>query len=117
MFYGTASLTSAPQLPATILAEDCYSFMFEGCSSLISAPKLLATDLVPRCYYWMFAKCSQLNNIIMLATNIEAEDCLSAWTFSIAKKGTFVKAETMTSLPIGSDGIPVHWTIKNYDGD
>ena len=37
-FYGVfsdcASLTTAPTLPATILAEDCYREMFSGCTSL-----------------------------------------------------------------------------------
>ena len=43
---------------------------------------------------------------------------LSTW---ISLPSNLIFAETfaqpMTSLPIGSDGIPVHWTIKNYDGD
>ena len=34
MFYGCTSLTTAPELPATSLADNCYYHMFYGCSSL-----------------------------------------------------------------------------------
>ena len=36
LFYGCSVLTSAPELPATTLANDCYYCMFEGCTSLTS---------------------------------------------------------------------------------
>ena len=34
MFLGCTSLTQAPALPATKLADYCYSYMFQGCTSL-----------------------------------------------------------------------------------
>ena len=34
MFSYCTSLTTAPELPATTLASDCYSYMFSGCTSL-----------------------------------------------------------------------------------
>ena len=34
MFYGCTSLTTAPSLPATTLANNCYMNMFYGCRSL-----------------------------------------------------------------------------------
>ena len=34
MFYGCTSLTTAPALPATTLAESCYECMFADCTSL-----------------------------------------------------------------------------------
>lgn len=34
MFYGCTSLTTAPELPATTLANGCYSDMFRDCTSL-----------------------------------------------------------------------------------
>lgn len=42
MFYGCTSLTEAPELPATKLAEECYGEMF-GYSGLKKAPELPAT--------------------------------------------------------------------------
>lgn len=34
MFYNCTSLTTAPALPATTLANFCYAYMFNGCISL-----------------------------------------------------------------------------------
>ena len=34
MFYGCTSLTKAPELPATTLANYCYAYMFYGCTGL-----------------------------------------------------------------------------------
>jgi hypothetical protein len=34
MFWGCTSLTTAPELPATTLANYCYEGMFHGCTSL-----------------------------------------------------------------------------------
>ena len=45
MFEGCTSLTKAPTLPATTLAEFCYWNMFKGCTSLEAAPTLPATKL------------------------------------------------------------------------
>ena len=63
MFEGCSSLTTAPELPATTLVGDCYSYMFEGCSSLTQAPELQATLLVDSCYQHMFKDCVSLRNI------------------------------------------------------
>ena len=41
---GCSSLKKAPKLPATTLAQQCYSFMFYGCASLRTAPMLLSTN-------------------------------------------------------------------------
>ena len=60
MFNGCTKLTSAPVLPATTLAKYCYQSMFFGCTSLTAAPKLPATTLASRCYYGMFYGCTSL---------------------------------------------------------
>jgi hypothetical protein len=54
LFSNCASLTKAPELPATTLSEYCYHGMFNGCTSLTTAPELPATTLVKRCYDGMF---------------------------------------------------------------
>ena len=43
MFDGCTSLTQAPELPATKLADHCYGNMFFNCTSLTKAPELPAT--------------------------------------------------------------------------
>ena len=60
LFYECAALTTAPELPAMTLADNCYFNMFAGCSSLTTAPELPAQTLKDRCYCYMFAGCSSL---------------------------------------------------------
>ncbi|MEH2797389.1 fimbrillin family protein [Segatella copri] len=72
LFNGCSVLTSAPELPATTLAENCYYCMFEGCTSLTSAPELKATTLANSCYYSMFIGCTSLTSAPELpATELE----------------------------------------------
>ena len=80
MFEGCSSLTEAPSLPATTLKDFCYGRMFEGCSSLTKAPALPATTLARECYYRMFYGCSALSSVTMLATNgFSSTQCLDSW--------------------------------------
>ena len=60
LFENCEAMTTAPDLPAETLAEDCYSYMFAGCTSLKTAPKLPATTLSGSCYYSMFSGCTAL---------------------------------------------------------
>ena len=60
LFQDCSLLTSAPDLPATNLAEYCYISMFEGCTSLTKAPELPAPNLSRYCYYSMFKDCTSL---------------------------------------------------------
>ena len=60
MFRGCTSLVTAPELPATTIADSCYQGMFRGCTSLVTAPELPATTLANNCYYEMFQGCTSL---------------------------------------------------------
>ena len=60
-------LTSAPDLPATQLADKCYYFMFHFCTSLTKAPELSAETLAYNCYVGMFYGCTNLTSVTMLA--------------------------------------------------
>ena len=93
MFYGCTSLTQAPELPATTLARSCYSVMFDGCTSLTQAPKLPATTLADWCYFQMFNGCTSLSSITMLATNVSAPRCLENW---LKDAGTNARSRTLT---------------------
>ena len=75
MFKNCISLTSAPHLPATTLSEGCYGNMFDGCSSLKKAPKLPATTLARSCYFSMFMNCSSLTLAPELPATTLAESC------------------------------------------
>ena len=62
LFNGCSVLTSAPELPATTLASECYQGMFNGCTSLKTAPILPAESLTSNCYSHMFEDCTSLVN-------------------------------------------------------
>ena len=82
MFYKCTNLTSAPVLPATTLAQECYSNMFTECTNLTSAPELPATKLAVHCYYGMFSSCPKLSSVTMLAPKSEIEtknNCVLNW--------------------------------------
>ena len=115
MFYGCTSLTKAPELPATTLADSCYYSMFYGCTSLTKAPELPATTLIDYCYYGMFINCTNLKHITMLATDISGNYCLEIWVRGVSSTGTFVKHPDTDSLPTGESGIPNGWTVVDYD--
>ncbi len=78
MFSYCKNLTVAPDLPATILAEWCYCSMFYGCTSLTSAPKLQATNLAGWCYHQMFILCRSLTTAPELPATTLAKECYSA---------------------------------------
>ena len=90
MFYGCKSLTSAPKLPATTLANYCYHEMFYGCKSLTSAPKLPATTLANSCYGSMFRYCRNLTSAPELPATTLANYCY---------KGMFSVCTKLTSAP------------------
>ena len=75
LFEGRSVLTSAPELPATMLANNCYSAMFSGCTSLTSAPKLPATTLAIGCYSNMFSGCTSLTSAPTLSATTLADYC------------------------------------------
>ena len=77
MFSGCTNLTVAPELPATALAPSCYSSMFVGCTSLTTAPELPATTLAPSCYERMFYGCTSLTTAPELPATTLASYCYS----------------------------------------
>ncbi len=77
MFYGCTSLTQAPVLPATTLANGCYNSMFYGCTSLAQAPALPATTMAAYCYSFMFQDCTSLAQAPALPATTLADYCYS----------------------------------------
>ncbi len=60
LFKGCTVLTSAPELPAETLAEQCYRSMFDGCKNLKNAPTISVKTLGRYCCYNMFKDCIAL---------------------------------------------------------
>ena len=75
LFKNCSVLTSAPELPATSLAYNCYYCMFFGCTNLKSAPKLPAPTLTTCCYFAMFAMCTNLKTAPELPAEALAYQC------------------------------------------
>ena len=138
MFWGCQSLAKAPELPATTLAEDCYSQMFRGCQSLTKAPELPATTLVSGCYQSMFYECQSLTKApelpattlanycyqfmffgcqslkeVRVSATTTATDSLVDWLSSVSATGDFYCDPNATIFPTGTSGIPENWTRHN----
>ena len=75
LFSGCTSLTKAPELPATTLADLCYEYMFRNCTSLTKAPELPATALADFCYEYMFSGCKSLTEAPVLPATTLANYC------------------------------------------
>ena len=116
MFYGCASLAEAPVLPATELATTCYESMFSHCTSLTKAPALSATTLDSACLRYMFDGCSSLNEVHcqMPSTISGVTRYTEYWLRGVSPTGTFYTNED-AHWPSGSSGIPEGWNRVNEE--
>ena len=89
LFEGCTNLVSAPKLPATVLADQCYSRMFAG-TSLVKAPALPATELAKACYLEMFLDCYSLVEAPALPAMTMASACYA---------GMFSNCTSLVELP------------------
>ena len=111
MFYGCASLTAAPELKATTLADNCYSSMFQGCTSLTAAPELKATTLADYCYSIMFYGCTKLSTVTMLAPSDQiskASNCCYKWLYNAGTD------ETVTSRTLKVQDAAAYTALEGY---
>ena len=90
MFYNCSSLTTAPKLPAQTLKDRCYSNMFAGCSSLTTAPELSSMTLDVYCYSQMFENCTNLT----IAPELPATELKEACYY-----GTFQGCTSLKTAP------------------
>ena len=110
MFGSCTSLTAAPELPATKLADYCYSSMFTECTSLTSAPELPATTLGEGCYSSMFADCTKLSTVTMLAPSVQIRLWTNCVVYWLDNAGT---DETITSRTLIVTDEAAYTTLKN----
>ena len=109
MFSNCTSLVTAPELPAEVLGNDCYSHMFEGCTNLIIAPELPANELQSTCYNTMFYGCTNLRHVKILARTAMGSDALSYMLTNVNSNGTIVIRED--SDVDFSSCIPSGWIV------
>ena len=98
MFHGCTSLTAAPNLNATTLAGGCYSGMFYGCTSLTAAPELKATTLENHCYTYMFGSCTNLTSAPELKATTLAEGCYDNMFYGCTKLSTVTMLATSNQI-------------------
>ena len=115
LFQNCRSLTKAPSLPATTLANSCYYKMFYGCENLVQAPELPALSIpdsfiydgtkVCGCYVSMFEGCVRLEQAPALPATTLGKGCYLRMFYGCT---LLVKAPALpaTSLPdaLGSGG-------------
>jgi len=137
LFKDCTSLTKAPDLPATIVDEECYFEMFSGCTNLTQAPEILPAKVGDFAYYKMFEGCTSLTKApeLFASPNPEFDDyaytnmfsgCTSLseitvhftewpvsyeWVADVAPTGTFICPKELP-LEYGANRIPKDWTVK-----
>lgn len=99
MFKECTNLTSAPELPATTLADSCYGEMFLRCTNLTKAPKLPATTLAANCYSQMFYGCVNLTTPPELPATTLANSCYSEMFYNCTNLTTAPKLPVTTLAP------------------
>ena len=110
MFIGCTSLTAAPELPATTLADYCYYNMFADCTSLTAAPELPATTLAKSCYYRMFYGCKNLTvapelpatTLAMSCYAYMFDDCVNLKVNTLSGNKIFTCPSTIPSVAVNN---------------
>ncbi len=102
-------------LPATTLADNCYLCMFYGCASLTTAPKLPATTLVNGCYDFMFQGCTSLTEAWVKAGYVSSS-CMNMFTGAAATGTIHSKTSSNWDTQKGAAGIG-GWTVNNDYND
>ena len=97
LFASCRPLTSAPYLPATVLADYCYYGMFASCKNLVNAPALPAETLAGNCYNSMFQYCTNLETPPTLPAKTLKDYCYSSmfWACTNLKTAPQLPATTL----------------------
>ena len=97
LFARCNALTSAPDLPATVLADYCYYGMFASCENLVNAPALPAETLAGYCYTAMFQYCTNLETPPTLPAKTLKDHCYSSmfWACTNLKTAPQLPATTL----------------------
>ena len=114
MFKDCTGLTTAPELPATTLAASCYKSMFYGCTSLTTAPELPATVVANSCYAEMFQKCTNLETLPALPATDMGFYC---YNYMFADCTKIKLSTTQTDEYQNPYRIPTTGDGKEYNGD
>ena len=112
MFQDCTSLTQAPLLPATTLANSCYFSMFQGCTSLTQAPLLPATKLDSYCYDFIFENCTSISGLKYNMPNLtfdEVANAIQQWLFGDMYDGNLRQIQCSDKI------LNVIWDLNTYN--
>ena len=116
MFSGCTSLTKAPDLPATTLAEYCYSSMFENSS--VEEADIMATKFLPNTASYMFENCTSLNSVKVRLTEWTNPTSSSTntngsyrWLIGVSSTGTFYCPPELDISFRSGNTIPSGWDV------
>ena len=82
---------------------------------MTAAPSLPATTLANSCYSNMFMNCSNLNTITLYYTGNFADaptDAFDGWVYNVGSNGTFYYNGSDTTT--GVSAIPSGWTVTPF---
>ena len=93
---------------------------------MTTAPELKASTLVNNCYSLMFYDCSKLSSVTMLADDVSAESCLLNWLQDAGTQATSktLKLSSKTVYFGIKNNLPANWkagsentTVTDKDGN
>ena len=109
-FFNCTSLVSAPDLPATTIAEECYSGMFRYCTSLVNIPTILpATTLAQSCYSFMFIGCSSLRIAPILPAPVLVNYCYNSMFSSVTSPSSLTYVKCLATSGFDTTGCTDYW--------
>ena len=101
---------------STTLTDFAFKSLFYSCKSLTTAPELPATILTPSCYSSMFQNCTNLNYVKAMFTTIPSTgQYITSWLNNVSPTGTFIKSKDATWTNEQA-GIPTGWTVQVEGG-
>ena len=100
---------------STTLTSYAFYCLFNNCTSLTTAPALPATTLAPNCYAYMFSFCEMLNYVKAMFTDVSTPNSLTHWLTDVSPTGTFIKSKDATWTNEDAK-IPTGWTVQVEGG-
>ena len=114
LFSGCTTLTTAPDLPATVLGKYCCASLFQGCTNLKTAPELPAIEGAYKCYQYLFYGCTALERVKVGFSSFDAfRTGTTQWLrnagTSVAKPQFHWRGGSL--LTRTDDTVPERWSI------
>ena len=108
------STCSATNIPSGY----CFCNLFANCDALTSAPELPATILKQFCYQSMFEGCTALN-FVKVGFSDFGTNTTPDWLSNVASKGIFLCPDALStslaSTTRSASNVPEGWSINGYD--